>query len=107
MKTWVTFEQYIPATSLLQSMEDMLRLHNDISVMERKDDDSEALASRGKFGKPQDMACCHFYSTSSRSHDMPDDGWMMIWKVKNGAPEWLVMASFSLANDGLSFIPII
>lgn len=51
----------------------MLCLHNDISVMERKDDYSEALAPRGKFGKCQALACCHFYSTSSRAHNVPDD----------------------------------
>lgn len=76
-----------PASSLLWATENMLCLHNDISVMERKDDYSEALASRGNFGKYQDLACCHFCSTSSTSsYDRPDDGWMMMWKVKDGTP---------------------
>lgn len=50
-KTWVIFEQCILAFSLLQATENMLCLRNDISVMERKDAYSEALASRGKVGK--------------------------------------------------------
>lgn len=45
--------------------------------MERKDDYSEVLASWGKFGKCQPLACCHFYSTSLKACDMPGYGWVM------------------------------
>lgn len=75
--------------------------------MEGKGDYSEALASRGKSGKRQVLACRHFYSASLRTHGLPDDGRLMIWKVKDGAPGWLVVASFSLANNGLSFLFVI
>ena len=66
--------------------ENMLCLHNDVSVMERKNEYSEALVSRGKSQKHQVSACCHFYFIPLRTHDMPDDGRLMVWKVKDEAP---------------------
>ena len=85
-KTWVIFKQCLPALGLLWATENMPCLHDDISVMERKEDYLEALASRGKFGKHQALACCHFDPASLRTCDLQDDVWMTIWKTKDGAP---------------------
>lgn len=75
-----------PASSLLWATENMLCLHNDISVMEIKDDYSEALASRGKFGKHQTWPVVTFILPHrGLMIGQINDGWMMIWKVKNGA----------------------
>lgn len=74
--------------------------------MERKDNYSEALASKGKFGKHEALACCHFSS-------LIDGPWRVRWQVDDDMENkrWSIRVIdgglILFSYDRLSFVSLI